>query len=92
MTTQKRKARRLKLWTENPHCHWCGKLTVITIKRRPDQATLDHLKHRLDPDRREFNRTSLFCTVLSCLQCNSARGERDHIKFINLRKMYETIL
>jgi hypothetical protein len=67
----------LKMWNENPHCHWCGKLTTIDGRKENKQtaetATLDHLYSRLDPRRREVNRTMEKRRLLACYECNQRR-------------------
>lgn len=64
-----------KLMAINPHCHWCG-CKVIKLKglsgQQPDNyATLDHLRHKLDPNR---GRDSKESTVLACYRCNQKRN------------------
>lgn len=53
------KRRRLKLWKENPHCSFCGVLTILPedVSRKtkapdPDNmATIEHVYSRLNPHR-----------------------------------------
>ena len=65
------------MWKENPHCHWCGKPTTLTgsteQKITPETATLDHLYSRLDPRRREVNRSMEKRRLLACYECNQRR-------------------
>lgn len=75
------KKRKIGLWTKDPHCHWCGQLTVIydyeSIHHKPmpdNCATLDHLRSRLNPSRYEKAGPNEERTVLACFRCNTDRG------------------
>lgn len=72
--------RRLKLWEEDPHCHWCGCLTVWPNghRQKPTTATLDHLRDRYDPQR---GSDKSLATVLACYACNQARGRARTLSF-----------
>lgn len=68
-----------RLWGKDKRCHWCKLPTVLLdrsgdkkIKRRPDEATIDHLDPRHSPERGKHE--GEFRRVLACLKCN---GERD---------------
>ena len=65
-------SRRRILFRCDPHCFWCGKLTVLsdTTRLKHDTATVDHLYSRLHPERQRGQRSR---TVLACNQCNAAR-------------------
>jgi hypothetical protein len=73
----KLKKQLLKMWNENPHCHWCGRMTTLEgrdeNKLNPETATLDHLYSRLDPRRKEVNRTMEKRRLLACYECNQRR-------------------
>lgn len=67
--------RRHNLWRKDPHCYWCGVVTVEVVvakfEKPPDNlATLDHLHSRYDPRR---GATHGVASVLSCLRCNNER-------------------
>lgn len=66
----------LRMHTKDPHCHWCGQITLI-LDPMPDGgqlpdacATVDHVYSKLTVERRagrgEF--------VLSCSGCNKWRA------------------
>jgi hypothetical protein len=65
--------RRRTLWRRDPHCFWCGRLTVFEAFNSDDAATLEHIYHRNHPRRRDARR-HLPGTVLACRRCNSERG------------------
>lgn len=76
--TQRRRLRRIEFWNKNPHCYWCGCLTILECKTggRFDyrSATIDHLFDRYD------TRRYLPCKgeqryVLSCWKCNNDRSK-----------------
>jgi hypothetical protein len=92
MPSNKRLRRRLqRLWEEDPHCHWCGKLTYMVLyppgeefmlkKQTSQMATIDHIYSRLHPKRLEAPRgerhEDLSRTVLACFQCNQERSRRE---------------
>lgn len=71
---------RAKLRAENPHCHWCGVLTLEGIHDRPDygldKATVDHVKPRREcKSAEEYHAESNL--VLACFECNSGRDRID---------------
>lgn len=66
------KLQRNRLWRKDPHCHWCGRLTVNEQGVRPDAATLDHVYSRLD-----FRRKGQGKHVLACWECNQARASAE---------------
>jgi len=85
---QRRKKRRLRLFKNNPFCHWCNcKLVWIDYGRgekfkQPNNiATIDHFYHKGDP--RRVNNT--IPSVLACGQCNKARGTQ-HNKEMQLKE------
>lgn len=72
-------AARKRLFRINPHCFWCGKLTVFTIeigKLKHDAATVDHLFSRLHPDRKAARR-GRGRLVNACNQCNKDRSNAE---------------
>lgn len=72
--------RREKLFIEqNQMCHWCGIKTLLPKRgkksEQPDNmATVDHLRTKLEKNRKEPNPTNKPRTVLSCRKCNLERG------------------
>mgnify|MGYP001562870724 FL=1 len=75
MRKTKHNARKVNLWKIDPHCNWCGKLTVLTRKKMSNQATLDHIK-QTNPWIPGLLVRYKAPTVLACYQCNSARGKK----------------
>lgn len=79
--------RRLKLWNKDPHCYYCGRLTVERSKddqRKPGelpdkQATLEHLRSRLDPTRQEPCIDNNERTVLACRECNETKAAEEEL-------------
>jgi hypothetical protein len=80
VTRSRVRKRREKLWQADPHCHWCGCLTVppsgaAKMKRIPkNMATLDHLRSRYDSSRGSDCEEA---TVLACWQCNQRRSSEE---------------
>lgn len=73
------KKQRERLHRENPHCHWCGKLTYLPSDPRGmgqthRMATIDHLYPRGHPKRLDGNPNAERRRVLSCRRCNNGRG------------------
>lgn len=72
---------KLQLWKENPHCHWCGRLTQVTNIRNgvlpEDAATVDHLFSRYNVKRWLHHRHDEPTKVLSCYKCNHDRGNKE---------------
>ena len=74
---------REELWTKDPHCHWCGRLTVQPSEilkmgqpNPPEMATIDHLVDRFEGrNRNNFNNV-----VLACNECNNRRGRERQAK------------
>jgi 5-methylcytosine-specific restriction endonuclease McrA len=66
--------RRANLWTKDPHCFWCGKLTVNDGENSSDSATIDHIRSKLHPLRKEPIYGSQIRLVLACKDCNNARA------------------
>jgi len=67
---------RIKLHAENPHCHWCGCVTLLLSgQRHPDAATLEHLISRLAPDTSQRNKPENI--RIACYKCNHARGQAE---------------
>jgi 5-methylcytosine-specific restriction endonuclease McrA len=76
MTTKSVKKKRNALWAINPHCTYCGVLTV-RIEDSPvptgtptpmNMATLDHVYHINHPGRSKEE------YVLSCHECNAIKS------------------
>jgi len=73
---------RRQLWEHDPHCHWCGCLTVLIEGRGshekeypPNMATLGHLDSRLSENRGK--RSGEYRRVLACHRCNNARSRAE---------------
>lgn len=67
--------RRRALFDADPHCRWCGCLTVWWDEpgAGPDNAaTIDHLRSRLNPRRGRAGGGPK--TVLACRSCNQLRA------------------
>lgn len=75
----KQTGKRARLYRQDPHCYWCGILTVLDTGFQPHSATIDHLYSRVHPNRNapRGNDRSELLHVLSCLQCNQERGKAD---------------
>ena len=73
--------RRNALWSKNPHCFWCGRITKLPINHHsePDTATIDHVRSRLVPTRAEntSGRWWRGITVLACRECNQERANME---------------
>ena len=73
-----RNARLLRLFTANPHCYYCGALTVLDGNlKNPLRATREHLFPKLHPRRLEPNTTNERRIVLACNACNNAKCNAD---------------
>lgn len=74
--------RRIRLFNVSPFCHWCGCALVLVdqhIGHPPDNAaTIDHLRSRLHPARREPNHAMEERTVLACRKCNQRRSTQEN--------------
>jgi hypothetical protein len=71
------RAQRRWLWTREPHCCYCGVLTVLPAKYDPDRpfdtmATVEHLDPRLSPERGKH--PGKFRKVIACWKCNNERN------------------
>ena len=77
------RAQKERLWLKNPYCHWCGCLTVLLppeSKRKyfpSNMATIDHVRSRLHPARREPVYGEERRHVLACRQCNQRRCDEE---------------
>jgi hypothetical protein len=76
-------ATKLAMWQVDPHCYWCGRVTVIyngypNGKTIPiDAATIDHVYPITDPRRQEFKAKGIPSpVVLACNKCNWERGSK----------------
>ena len=78
------RADKLRLWNINPHCHWCGCLTVLTNHNtgglEDSDATVDHLYSRFDPRRWVKRKPGEQHKVLACYKCNQQRSIDEHTK------------
>lgn len=67
---------RCRLFTLNPHCYWCGRLTVWDTPSNgtlsPDSATTDHVVSKYN---RSWN--SPTDLVLACYECNQRRSQNE---------------
>jgi hypothetical protein len=73
------KKRKLKLFAQHPFCYWCEKPVKLyphTCHHKLDEATLDHLRTRYNPDR-QIPSPAQEQTVLACWGCNHRRGAED---------------
>lgn len=72
---------RERLFKQDPHCHWCGRLTKLFTpapgqKAPGDMATVDHVISRLTrTSRAEYHHKSN--KVLACENCNRRRGAEE---------------
>ena len=74
------KRRREILFLRHPFCYWCGRPVKMYVHSQhetppPDQATLDHIRTRYNPERHMPSDKEQ--TVLACWECNHKRGEED---------------
>lgn len=69
------------LWEADRHCHWCGRLTYWHAGERKNQrandATLDHLYSKLDPQR-HATPGQPHEYVLACYRCNGLRSHKEN--------------
>jgi hypothetical protein len=76
---------RLRLFRADPHCFWCGQVTLYGVVGNPLQATVDHLYSRLHPERADrYREQKGVLHVLACAACNNERGvcEQQRRRFI----------
>lgn len=78
---------KLKLFNENPNCHWCGELTVLTNEPslnksniNPKMATVDHIISRLHVERWVKRGPDERRKVLACYECNQRRAMEEESK------------
>ncbi len=78
--------RRKRLFEENPHCCYCGVLTVLTNtvggQMPPNAATVEHIYPRLHPKRREPNYSQEKRLALACFKCNNEKSVRDQVDYL----------
>jgi hypothetical protein len=79
------KKRKIRLWNQDPHCHWCGCLTELICdpeikpgQVNPKMATVDHLRTKYDPNRWTNNNGKEERTVLACFKCNNDRAAKEN--------------
>lgn len=74
---------RTKLWRRNPRCYYCG-IHTVNINRagngkskafRDDEATLEHLHSRLNPERGQHRGKRTH--VIACRKCNLAKAREE---------------
>lgn len=83
---------RERLWKKDPHCRYCGVITVLPsspllkrgkdgkLRHYPDNmATIDHLRSRLDPERQNHY-PSERRYILACWKCNNERSKKENSK------------
>lgn len=72
---------RRNLWLRDPHCYYCGVETIFDFDRKgpvpPNFATIDHLRPRHHPLRREPAKNGEVRHVLACFKCNNERDTRE---------------
>ena len=76
--------RRFRLWQRDPHCFYCGAMTVLYNPKRGEimsynVATVEHLRSRNHPDRLEPNDGNTERTVLACNKCNNERNRQEEL-------------
>jgi len=86
MSTKSLAAQRIRLWEADPHCHYCGVLTIYkpqhikglyTPQEQNFLATIDHVRPRHHPDRLRPPRPGETLHVLACWKCNNDRDKRE---------------
>lgn len=68
---------RVRLFSADHHCFWCGVETVFDkrFERQPNFATVDHLYSRWHPERKSRHvRGEGILHVLACSSCNGERA------------------
>jgi 5-methylcytosine-specific restriction endonuclease McrA len=69
------------MWQENPHCYYCGVLTIWVTrsggKAKSNEATIEHLRSRYHKDRREPAGKNERRLVLACYKCNHEKNEEE---------------
>lgn len=81
MPRRRKSAIRAWLFRQNPHCHYCGVLTVLhppnpKNKYLPDNlATIEHLVTRFDPHRQQ-HQAGERRLVNACRKCNAEQGAK----------------
>jgi hypothetical protein len=74
---------KLKLWQNDPKCHWCHRetklLNIPEIQGEADplMATLDHLRSRYFLERFVKPKDGERTKVLACYECNSRRAREE---------------
>lgn len=79
--TRKLRARRNKLWAEDPHCRQCGVLTVLPQNTRNHKlsnlATIEHIYSKLNPKRLIQPEVNEIRRILLCQKCNLENAAKD---------------
>jgi 5-methylcytosine-specific restriction endonuclease McrA len=76
----------------DPHCHWCGCLTLDTQPPPfpKDMATVDHIKPRREcRTAKEYESPQNH--VLACVECNILRDNIDLKRLAQLREREERV-
>lgn len=65
---------RARLFAANPHCHWCGTITIVGKGDGDRLATLEHIRgfHACDRDVRVWDAPEN--KVIACFKCNNSRS------------------
>ena len=83
---------RRKLFNDNPHCFWCGRLTVFHEDSiQPENgATVDHIRSKYCVERPQKNgrKWKEGFIVLSCYRCNQLRSKIESAFFRELESEF----
>lgn len=75
--------KKLREWNKDPHCRYCGVLTVLRVYKEDSKeikdrlATIDHTNSRWNPNRQKPNNGREVRRVLSCHKCNHERNVKE---------------
>ena len=87
---------KLKLYKENPYCHWCGCLTTLTnikhIKGQPNptMATVDHVLSKFDVRRWVEHKPGEIRKVLACFKCNNQRSADEQARLGKEERLFRS--
>lgn len=66
-------AKRKRVWLiANAKCHWCDRLTVMTVNQQSNQATIDHVVPQYKGGTNDISNL-----VNACYACNQRRNKED---------------
>lgn len=83
---------RQRLFRADPHCFWCGQVTLYGAMGHPLQTTVDHLYSRLHPERvSRYQKQQGVLHVLACSTCNNERGVREQQRRFFIPKLKERL-